>query len=42
MSLVYRSVWKPLKGKKVEAAMKVLKQEYRDTYLTVMNAWTKV
>ncbi|KDR06554.1 Tyrosine-protein kinase hopscotch [Zootermopsis nevadensis] len=34
MSLVYRSVWKPLKGKKVEAAMKVLKQEYRDTYLT--------
>ncbi|XP_069675687.1 tyrosine-protein kinase hopscotch [Periplaneta americana] len=33
MSLVYRSVWKPTKGKKVEAAMKILKQECRDKYL---------
>jgi hypothetical protein len=29
-------VWKPLKGKKVEAAMKVLKQECGDKYLKVM------
>jgi hypothetical protein len=37
MSVVYRSVWKPLKGKKVEAAMKILKQECRDKYLKVLN-----
>jgi hypothetical protein len=30
-------VWKPLKGKKVEAAMKVLKQECGDKYLKVMH-----
>ena len=37
ISLVYRSLWKPSKGKKVEAAMKILKPECTDKYLKVMN-----
>lgn len=37
VSLVYRSLWKPSKGKKVEAAMKILKSECTDKYLKVMN-----
>jgi hypothetical protein len=36
-SRIYRSVWKPSKGKKIEVAMKTLKQECRDKYLKVMN-----
>jgi hypothetical protein len=36
-SHIYRSVWKPSKGKKIEVAMKTLKQECRDIYLKVMN-----
>jgi hypothetical protein len=30
-------VWKPLKGKKVEVAMKILKPECGDKYMKVMN-----
>jgi hypothetical protein len=30
-------LWKPSKGKKVEAAMKILKPECTDKYLKVMN-----
>ncbi|XP_063222235.1 tyrosine-protein kinase hopscotch [Bacillus rossius redtenbacheri] len=33
ITVVYRSVWKVSKGKKVEVAMKILKQENRDKYL---------
>jgi hypothetical protein len=36
-SHVYRSIWKPSKGKKIEAAMKTLKPDCRDKYLKVMN-----
>jgi len=39
ISLVYRSLWKPSKGKKVEAAMKILKPECTDKYLKVMNVF---
>jgi hypothetical protein len=35
-SHVYRSIWKPSKGKKIEAAMKTLKQDCGDKYLKVM------
>ena len=37
ISLVYRSLWKPSKGKKVEAAMKILKPACTNKYLKVMN-----
>ena len=37
ISLVYRSLWKPAKGKKVEVAMKILKPACTDKYLKVMN-----
>lgn len=33
LTLVYRSMWKITKGKKIEVAMKVLKQEYMEKYL---------
>ena len=34
-TIVYRCVWKPTKGKKVEAAMKTLKTECREKYMKV-------
>lgn len=33
ITIVYRSMWRHAKGKKVEAAMKILKNEHRDKYL---------
>lgn len=32
---MYRGLWKVTKGKKIEVAMKVLKDEYRDKYYKV-------
>jgi hypothetical protein len=34
-TIVYRCVWKPSKGKKIEAAMKTLKTDYREKYMKV-------
>lgn len=35
ITIVYRSMWKVTKGKKVEVAMKILKQDKYDQYLKV-------
>lgn len=34
-TVVFRSMWKVTKGKKIEVAMKMLKQENSDNYLKV-------
>lgn len=37
VTVVYRSMWRIIKGKKIEVAMKVLKRESCDKHLKVSN-----